>query len=205
MQIVYLLSIINVICLLNFAQSICDYFLCYDFSFGFNSIVLLIYTHRGHNYPVPKKFYLSDCFKPSILQPIIFQCSFIIAFAFQLLDLLFDLSCNFFNDFHLAAMSAFVFNFGSLKFDIQKFHYSVIEPRYPLISTASLCSHYTFIIGDYCFSASLSAVSANLMIIDWRISFKYQAIFNCSFEISTGHYFNIFHLFKAGFNFIYTC
>jgi N-acetyl-alpha-D-glucosaminyl L-malate synthase BshA len=60
----------------------------------------------------------------------------------------------------------------------------------------------TFSINE---SDAITAVSANLMIIDWRISFKYQAIFKCSFEISTGHYFNIFHLFKAGFNFRYTC
>ncbi len=113
------------------------------------------------------QFLLNDCFRPSILQPIVSLNSFAITFTFQQPDLLFNSNCNFSDGFHLASIIVFVFNFDSFEFNIQRFHCFAIEVRYPLISIASLCSHYIFIAIDLHFYASLFAIaSINSMMID---------------------------------------
>ena len=146
------------------------------------------------------------CFKPSILQPIVSLNSFAITFTFQLPDLPLNSNCNFSDGFHLATIIVFVFSFDSFRFNIQRFHCFAIEVRYPLIFIASPCSHYTFIAIDLHFYALLFAIaSINSMMINWSIGFKDLAIFNWGHEIGTGHCFNIFHRFMAGFSFKYTC
>lgn len=152
------------------------------------------------------QFYSNGCFKPSILQPIVSLNSFAITFTFQLPDLLLNSNCNFSDDFHLAAIIVFVFSFDSFRFNIQRFHCFAIEVRYPLIFIAFLCSHYIFIAIDLHFYALLFAIaSINSMMINLCKGFKDLSIFNCGYEIGTGHFFNIFHRFMAGFSFKYTC
>jgi|CryBogDrversion2_6_1035273.scaffolds.fasta_scaffold02038_1 hypothetical protein len=104
-------------------------------------------------------------------------------------------------------MNFFVFNFDSSIFDILIPQSFTIGIRYPLISIIYLHCHCTFIVVNFHFFKSFFGDAfIDSIMINLCISFIYQAIFDCNFEINTNHCFDkCYHQFLASFGFECIC